>query len=179
MRARPAEAMAWLVEATELSLAPPPPPLLLCSAAAADAVAVLSEPEFCRRPPLHNWSTSCSKPGVWHVRLGGNTQSRCFIVQCTDQSKSCPRQLAGALAQVLSSIVSPCAMCQDACLGGMLASGGPGNYPHREARKQESRSHRGWLGRGRGLGRSSLAPCPSATAAGRRSSQRGTPGRNT
>lgn len=176
MRARPAEAMAWLVEATELSLAPPPPPLLLCSAAAAGAVAVLSEPEFCRRPPLHNWSTSCSKTGVWHVRLGGATQSKCFIVQCTDQSRKCPRQLTGALAQALSSIVSPCAMCQGACLHlEDLATIPTGKH----ARTPESRSHRGlgWAGF-RGLGRSSLAPCPSATAAGRRGSPRGTPGRS-
>ena len=52
MRAKPAEAMAWLEEATE-SPTPAAPPPLAPRSGAAGAVAVDSNPEL-RRPPLHS-----------------------------------------------------------------------------------------------------------------------------
>jgi hypothetical protein len=57
MRAMPAEATAWLGEATEA--APPPPPAPDPARMPAGAVAADSEPLGRRWERLHSWSTSC------------------------------------------------------------------------------------------------------------------------
>jgi hypothetical protein len=59
MRAMPAEATAWLGEATEAALPPPPAPEP--ARMPAGAVAADSEPLGRRWERLHSWSTSCAR----------------------------------------------------------------------------------------------------------------------